>query len=348
MAEDIAPKLIEDITEEFHKLYNSSGAIQSLLKKVQQGTATYAEAQQYSLAVSRLIGKAYESHISSATLPDGKMYYNIASRLIPSTLDENYKLVSDYAVKVQQALNASAGLGLKAQTAEQNRDRVDGLVNLASTADQYDDASEKLLTAIENYCLNIVDETIKANADFQYQAGLRPKIIRKAERKCCEWCSRLAGEYDYPDVPDDIYRRHERCRCTVEYDPGEGKKVQNVHTKQWQTAEESATLEARKQVGLKSLAQSLVEHPMRLASFTPESLRAQLESEGFEIKPLKQGSLKNVSFEDGGGFKVNFEDGGLLQYHPAAKSHHDGAYYKISTGTGGTHRYDLNGDEIDD
>lgn len=249
MAEDIAPKLIEDITEEFHKLYNSSGAIQSLLKKVQQGTATYAEAQQYSLAVSRLIGKAYESHISSATLPDGKMYYNIASRLIPSTLDENYKLVSDYAVKVQQALNASAGLGLKAQTAEQNRDRVDGLVNLASNADQYDDASEKLLTAIENYSLNIVDETIKANADFQYHTGLRPKIIRKAERKCCEWCSRLAGEYDYPDVPDDIYRRHENCRCIVEYDPGDGRR-QNVHTKRLTSPGEHDIIEERKRFGL--------------------------------------------------------------------------------------------------
>lgn len=251
MAEDIAPKLIEDITEEFHKLYNSSGAIQSLLKKVQQGTATYAEAQQYSLAVSRLIGKAYESHISSATLPDGKMYYNIASRLIPSTLDENYKLVSDYSVKMQQALNASAGLGLKAQTAEQNRDRVDGLVNLASNADQYDDTSKKLLTAIENYCLNIVDETIKANADFQYQAGLRPKIIRKAERKCCEWCSQLAREYDYPDVPKDVYRRHENCRCTIQYDPGDGKH-QDVHTKQWTDPEESDMMVKRKVIGLQS------------------------------------------------------------------------------------------------
>lgn len=27
----------------------------------------------------------------------------------------------------------------------------------------------------------------------------------------------------YPDVPPDVYRRHERCRCTVLYDPADGK-----------------------------------------------------------------------------------------------------------------------------
>ena len=99
-------------------------------------------------------------------------------------------------------------------------------------------------------------------------------------------------------------------------------------------------------LGIKSLALSLSEHPKRLASFTPESLKAELEKEGFEIKSLKQGSLKNIPFEEGGGYKVNFEDGGILQYHPSTKSHHGGEYYKISTGKGGRHRYDTDGNEI--
>lgn len=251
MAEDITPKLIENIVAEFHKLYNSSGMVQALLKKVQQGTATYAEAQAYSLEVSRLIGRAYEAHVSSAILPDGKMYYNIASRLIPSTLDENYKLVSDYAVKVQQALNTNAGIGLKALVAEQNQSRVDGLINMVSNADQYDDVSGELLSAVENYSQNIVDETIKTNVGFHYKAGMSPKIIRKAEHKCCKWCSNLTGEYDYPDVPHDVYRRHKNCRCTVLYDPADGSKnLQNVHTKQWTDAENRGKIEKRKTVGV--------------------------------------------------------------------------------------------------
>lgn len=254
--EDITPHLIEVVTEEFHKAYHRSSKIQSLLERIKNGTATYAQAQEYSLEVSRLIGAAYEEHISSAVLPDGRMYYNIAARLIPASLDENYQLVSDYAVEVQKQLNQRSNIGLRAQAAEKNQDRIDGLVDLASNAEQYDDVSGELLSAFENFSQNVVDETIRANVDFQGKAGLNPKIIRKAEHKCCEWCSRLAGEYDYTELgdlddPREVYRRHERCRCTVEYDPGDGKRV-NVHTKKLTMTGERDTIEERKLFGLKN------------------------------------------------------------------------------------------------
>lgn len=249
--EDVAPALIVDVIDEFHRLYEESDKIRVLLGKVKEGTATFTEAQQYSLEVSRLIGAAYEKHVSSAALPNGRMCYNIASRLIPDTLDENYKTVSDYAVEVLKKLNENARIGLKAKAAEKDADRIEGLVNLASSAEQYDDVSEKLLTAFENFSQSIVDKTIQTNADLHYRAGLTPKIIRKSERKCCEWCANLAGEYDYPmDMPDDIFRRHENCRCTVEYDPGSGKR-QNVHTKGWTESTEDAKIESRKILGLR-------------------------------------------------------------------------------------------------
>ena len=252
MVEDITPALLEAVTEEFRKSYNASSKIQSLLKKVKDKTATYAEAQEYAIEVSRLIGHAYEKHVSSAVLPDGRMYYNIAARLIPANLDENYRLVLEYAVSVQKALNEKAGIGMKPQTPELNRDRVDGIVDYVSNAEQYDQIADKLPAIFENFSQNVVDETIKKNAEFQWKAGLDPKIIRKAERKCCQWCSNLAGVYHYPDVPDDVYRRHGNCRCQVEYDPGDGRR-QNVHTKRLTTPGEHDILEERKRTRLNSL-----------------------------------------------------------------------------------------------
>ena len=250
--ENVTPGLIDAVTAEFKRLYEGSETIRLLLGKVREGTATFAQAQQYSLEVSRLIGAAYEKHVSSAVLPDGRMYYNIASRLIPSTMDENYKAVSDYAAEVQKQLNEQAKIRLKVKAAEKDTDRIEGLVNLASSAERYDDVSGQLLTAFENFSQSIVDKTIQANADLHYRAGLSPKIIRRAERKCCQWCSNLAGEYDYPmDMPDDVFRRHENCRCTVLYDPADGKRsFQNVYTKRWTKRNENDILEKRKSIGL--------------------------------------------------------------------------------------------------
>ena len=242
--EDITPQLVENVTGEFHRLYDASGKISSLLAKVKAKTATYAEAQEYALEVSRLIGQAWQKYVKADTLPDGKMYYNIASRLIPAVLDENHALVAGYAVEVQKGLNDRAGIGLKAQKAELDGDRVDGLVELVSNAERYDQVSGKLLSAFENFSQHAVDETIRKNADLHYNTGLSPKIIRRSNGKCCAWCRSLAGSHDYPAFDRDVYRRHDNCRCTVLYDPADGsKELQDVHTRNWIDAD---VLEKRK------------------------------------------------------------------------------------------------------
>ena len=102
---------------------------------------------------------------------------------------------------------------------------------------------------ITNYMQSFVDETMKRNAEFQSNAGVSPKIVRKSPTKCCPWCDALVGEYKYPDdVPDDVYKRHDNCNCIVEFYPGDGTK-QDVWSKQWADQDEEI-LADRKKVGL--------------------------------------------------------------------------------------------------
>lgn len=230
--EDITPALVEAVTEDFRRSYNKSATVQRLLEQGRQGTATYAEAQEYALEVSRLMQEAYRGNVTTAVLPDGKMYYNIASRLVPATVEADHTLVADYAAAVQKELNEKAGIGLQVQKAPVDADRVDGLVELACS-DEYEAVEQQLLTAFETYDQAVVDETIRRNADLHYGAGLSPKIIRRATGKCCAWCREKAGVHRYP-VEREIYQRHGNCRCTVLYDPADGsKKVQNVHSRRW-------------------------------------------------------------------------------------------------------------------
>lgn len=85
-----------------------------------------------------------------------------------------------------------------------------------------------------------------------------------------------------------------------------------------------------------------------LQAYTPQGLKRALENKGYEVKPMSNGNFKGVPFEEGGGYKINFGGDGILMYHPEGRSHHGGAYYKISTGKGGTRRYDTKGNEISD
>lgn len=230
--EDIAPELLELIRESFAAAVAENEQIQTLYQLIRSGGATYADADEYAYLVGEALSQAFEKHLSSAVLPDGRMYFNIADRVLRPLLEEDHAMVADAAKLVQTALNKKANIGIRAQTVAVDTDRIDGIVEKISNAENFDDVAWVLRDPIINFSMHVVDETLRKNVEFQGRAGLTPKVVRKSERKCCAWCRSLAGEYDYPDLPDDVYRRHENCRCIVEYDPGDGRR-QNVHSKKW-------------------------------------------------------------------------------------------------------------------
>ena len=96
-----------------------------------------------------------------------------------------------------------------------------------------------------------MDDSIQSNAEFHSRAGLSPKIVRKTDSSnACKWCKNLAGSYDYQDAPADIYRRHERCRCTVEYIPNKSKR-QDVWSKTWKDPQREEKIAQRKLINIK-------------------------------------------------------------------------------------------------
>ena len=87
-----------------------------------------------------------------------------------------------------------------------------------------------------------------------------------------------------------------------------------------------------------------IENPDKLKSANPTKLYDYLNKNGYNPQPLCKGSLKAISYKDGGGYKVTWGGDKLLQYHPSGLNHHDGLeYWKFSSGNSGPVRYDSNG-----
>ncbi|WP_252899456.1 hypothetical protein [Lactococcus fujiensis] len=248
MNDDIVPGLLESIKKDFNKQLSKSSIIKAKQKLLSEGKATYIDANDYAVEIGEILKKSFEQNISPTSLPDGRMYFNIAERLLNTTLSDNHKIVSDYAAEVQDQLNKQASISLKTQIPSLNQDRIDGLTNRISSEVSFKEIQWILGEPIINFTQNIINDFVNENADFQYKTGLKPKITRTLIGKACKWCQGLAGSYSYPDVPKDVYRRHERCRCMVDYIPGDGKR-QNVWSKAWKSEEENGKIEARKQIG---------------------------------------------------------------------------------------------------
>lgn len=243
-AKDIVPELFDKIDKTFKLKAKESKTIKDKLKVLKNKKADYKDANEFAVEVGKILADTFQDKIKTQDLPDGKMYYNIAKRLIEPNMVRNHDLVSEYSKEVQSILNKQANISIKAQKADLNQDRIDKLVDKITRYDSYEDGKWLLKEPIINFSQSVVDETIKKNANIHYKSGLNPKIIRKEHGNCCDWCKEIVGTYSYPDVPEDIYKRHRYCRCTVDYYPGDGKR-QDVWSKKWKNVNEDDKIKER-------------------------------------------------------------------------------------------------------
>lgn len=202
---------MSELTDAFRDALKQDKKLKKLFEKAHP---SYIDADNYAIRVGEVLGDTVNEEVLDE---------------LRDLLEEDHRQVSDYTQHVQESLNHDAGLNMRGLGVATDKDRLDGLVTYA-VENAVDD---KLKEFIINYNQNVVASTIKRNAEFQSESGLQPKIKRTLRGKGCEYCRNYAGVYNYPDdVPDEVYRRHPNCRCTVEYYPGNGRK-QDVWSKKY-------------------------------------------------------------------------------------------------------------------
>ena len=223
--------IISKIKDEYNKAIKDN-SLKSIYDKIEKGAATYAEASVFSSKAGQIIAKILDKYLKENMMGD-IVPIEVAKSLIPGSLKHNHEKVAEVCEQVQAILNESAGIGLKPLKPFFDDRKAEGIVVEVVNAKSYLDKSIAFMEHVENLSMAAVDKAVKVNADFHSEAGLAPKIKRVSVGKCCEWCQKIVGLYDYEDVKDtgnNVFRRHSNCRCQVQYIPTRGK-VKNVHTK---------------------------------------------------------------------------------------------------------------------
>lgn len=234
---DIVPELSERVSTTFQSLMAKDTQVKAISHRIRDGTATLVDAHKYAERTGVNLSRAFKLHVTEDALPDGKMYYNIASRLTKPALRNNYELVNATAAEIQQVVDDASGIGMGVVTADFPDARIDGLIEKMVEAEDAPSALAWLAEPIINASESFADDYMKANARARYKAGLAVAIVRTADSGACKWCRALAGTWEYGEEPKDVYRRHEFCRCAVTYQ--DGRYSQNVWSKkQWESSDE--------------------------------------------------------------------------------------------------------------
>ena len=144
-----------------------------------------------------------------------------------------------------------------------------------------------LYNAIANISQSFYDKYVEVNARFRARSGVKTVIVRRELGKCCDWCSQLAGIYNYGEAPDDIYRRHDNCRCmvTVRYEKGT---YEDVWSKKEYASQREARIARAKEINDADLRKNTSSKLIReyLSKATPGQGKFSIEN-GVSLKKEK-------------------------------------------------------------
>ena len=182
---------------------------------IEDGTATYASASEYAAHVGDALATVLRQNAPLMDISEWDI-----EDLIPRSLGLDHEMVTGACQRVQEALNADAGLGIRFQPPMFDGDRAYGIVTELRNNPEFVNIENTFYDQIANFSQNVVDESIRSNATMLSNAGVQSKIVRHPEAGACAWCRAVAGTYDYASVRrtgNDVWRRHENCRCTIDF-----------------------------------------------------------------------------------------------------------------------------------
>jgi hypothetical protein len=248
MAVDVAPALVEGVQKAFDEGVARDPTIASILMRIRDGTPRATDSHRYAERLGEILAASYKKVIREDDLPNGRMYYNIANRIIKPPLRTNYDMVMEASEDIQKAIDVSDGLGIGTIAPDFPEARVDGLIDkLSDPENDFVRIIYWLGEPIVNNTEAFADDFVRANADLRSKMGLTETITRISAPGCCEWCDAMAGSYEYGDHPREIFQRHEYCRCTVTHQTSKGERINVWSKKTWAASPEE--LERRRTAG---------------------------------------------------------------------------------------------------
>lgn len=230
MDDERTEKLIEKIIQSFNEKCRNHFFIQKFEKKVLAGKADLIDVDHYAGSIGSQLSQALLKNIDFNEFETGRMYLELSEEILTRTLKNNYDLINRAAAKVQKDLDARLDFMIKSQKADFPIDRIKAIARSLCDKTVSDETIRRRMSSpVENITQSFYTDYVQKNAQFRNDAGLKCYIVRETDGKCCAWCSSIAGRYVYGEHPEDIFRRHDNCGCTVIFE--DGRTRQDVWTK---------------------------------------------------------------------------------------------------------------------
>ena len=219
----------EQLRAALDKKLAADPSLRAVVKRIKNGTATLTDSADYARVLSHILGREVSANIFDLDDREG---------IVTQLLRDCYGDVNSIYAKTQTLLDEQAGIHIRPQQTDFPAERVDQFTHSLIDPTVAESVIKRRARAgCETITKSFHDDCVKKNAQFRHDAGLKCYIVRIGT-KCCEWCSEVAGKYEFGDQPDGIFRRHDNCDCTIIYDGQVLRGKQNAYGSRSKTWEE--------------------------------------------------------------------------------------------------------------
>lgn len=220
------------IREEVKLRIERDTQLERIRKKIERGKASYTDTASYSIRAGKLTGEMLAQHLPEVPLDERE-------QLCVDLLHDRYIDINAAVDSAQKVMDEAKGLHLAPQRAPFNSERAQKIgSSIRDVSKDVETQKRRARAATETATKAMHDERMEAEANFRSGAGLKCYITRVSVGGCCKWCTKVAGRYEYGSEPEDIFRRHDNCDCTVTYE--NGRERQDVWSKKTWTVSEDA------------------------------------------------------------------------------------------------------------
>lgn len=220
---------LKALADRFRQKLALDPEIRSLSKKIADGTADFSDTSKLFWRRSVML-REYTQDTVLDLAPEDRQ------RLVEALLHRGYDDTTEVLTIVQEALDEAQGLHLNPVVPKYPAERV---VQVAHALMDPTVPDEKIVrragAPVANVNMSFHDDYMKENAKIRAKLGFKCYLNRVAAAGCCKWCTDIAGRYVYGDQPEDVFRRHDNCGCTVTFE--NGRERQDVWSKRtWQAS----------------------------------------------------------------------------------------------------------------
>lgn len=185
--------------------------LRKIRAKTAKGKATKADSFQYSRICSEIMSEELAKAVLDLDDRDG---------ICAALLRGNYEEIMQTADAIQRSIDEKQGIHMQPRKPAFPAERVQQIAHSLVQPDVPDEKIVRRAGSTATVSMSFHDDFVQENAAFRARAGLKCFITRETDGKCCAWCAKLAGRYEYGEEPEEVYHRHDNCGCTVTFENG--------------------------------------------------------------------------------------------------------------------------------